>query len=121
ILPFFFPAEDGIRDLTVTGVQTCALPILSRVRDQRHARQPVRPRTVVGERSFDRPQDHFGVLRDEVVLRCRIARGADDLYVAWHPASLPRPHDEGYACGSAEVSAAVSAGAVSPDGCPFCF
>src|SRR2546430_6095188 len=26
-LVFFFQAEDGIRDLTVTGVQTCALPI----------------------------------------------------------------------------------------------
>src|SRR5690349_23958890 len=26
---FFFQAEDGIRDLYVTGVQTCALPILS--------------------------------------------------------------------------------------------
>src|SRR5206468_4948205 len=25
---FFFQAEDGIRDLIVTGVQTCALPIL---------------------------------------------------------------------------------------------
>src|SRR6266496_5809268 len=25
--PFFFQAEDGIRDLYVTGVQTCALPI----------------------------------------------------------------------------------------------
>src|SRR5204862_5995962 len=25
-LPFFFQAEDGIRDLYVTGVQTCALP-----------------------------------------------------------------------------------------------
>src|SRR2546430_744956 len=27
IWSFFFQAEDGIRDLTVTGVQTCALPI----------------------------------------------------------------------------------------------
>mgnify|MGYP007135091558 CR=1 FL=1 len=31
ILPFlvffFFQAEDGIRDVAVTGVQTCALPI----------------------------------------------------------------------------------------------
>src|SRR5256886_10225836 len=27
---FFFQAEDGIRDLTVTGVQTCALPIFQR-------------------------------------------------------------------------------------------
>src|SRR6266542_1827665 len=26
-LPFFFQAEDGIRDPPVTGVQTCALPI----------------------------------------------------------------------------------------------
>src|SRR5690606_40115573 len=26
--PFFFQAEDGIRDFHVTGVQTCALPIL---------------------------------------------------------------------------------------------
>src|SRR2546427_5005255 len=28
VIFFFFQAEDGIRDLTVTGVQTCALPIL---------------------------------------------------------------------------------------------
>src|SRR5215471_20037191 len=27
MLFFFFQAEDGIRDLYVTGVQTCALPI----------------------------------------------------------------------------------------------
>src|SRR2546422_6465984 len=27
---FFFQAEDGIRDVAVTGVQTCALPISSR-------------------------------------------------------------------------------------------
>src|SRR2546428_11876668 len=27
MLFFFFQAEDGIRDLIVTGVQTCALPI----------------------------------------------------------------------------------------------
>src|SRR5262249_56514300 len=26
---FFFQAEDGIRDWSVTGVQTCALPILA--------------------------------------------------------------------------------------------
>src|SRR6266853_679915 len=34
---FFFQAEDGIRDLTVTGVQTCALPICTRsARRRRH-------------------------------------------------------------------------------------
>src|SRR3712207_8754913 len=31
-LLFFFQAEDGIRDIGVTGVQTCALPISSRCR-----------------------------------------------------------------------------------------
>src|SRR2546428_7485561 len=31
-LVFFFQAEDGIRDLIVTGVQTCALPISYEVR-----------------------------------------------------------------------------------------
>src|SRR5215203_43019 len=30
---FFFQAEDGIRDIGVTGVQTCALPILDGARD----------------------------------------------------------------------------------------
>ena len=27
VVCFFFQAEDGIRDWSVTGVQTCALPI----------------------------------------------------------------------------------------------
>src|SRR3712207_8065734 len=30
LLFFFFQAEDGIRDIGVTGVQTCALPISAR-------------------------------------------------------------------------------------------
>src|SRR5437762_5639243 len=33
---FFFQAEDGIRDTSVTGVQTCALPIWPLIRDGRH-------------------------------------------------------------------------------------
>src|SRR2546430_5901857 len=36
---FFFQAEDGIRDLTVTGVQTCALPIYPHQRHRRARRQ----------------------------------------------------------------------------------
>src|SRR3712207_9045125 len=31
MMRFFFQAEDGIRDIGVTGVQTCALPIWSRI------------------------------------------------------------------------------------------
>src|SRR5256884_6721722 len=42
IIVFFFQAEDGIRDVAVTGVQTCALPIsLERVAERLE-------RTVVG-------------------------------------------------------------------------
>src|SRR2546430_11606083 len=44
---FFFQAEDGIRDLTVTGVQTCALPIYTPAQNS--------PRTF-----NDRPQQGAG-------------------------------------------------------------
>src|SRR3712207_7466461 len=36
---FFFQAEDGIRDIGVTGVQTCALPILG-MADTAHGMLP---------------------------------------------------------------------------------
>src|SRR3712207_7314239 len=36
---FFFQAEDGIRDIGVTGVQTCALPISPRGTAARTARR----------------------------------------------------------------------------------
>src|SRR3989440_3621623 len=42
VLFFFFQAEDGIRDLIVTGVQTCALPIWGREPKRTHA-QRVQP------------------------------------------------------------------------------
>src|SRR5690349_24864663 len=47
---FFFQAEDGIRDLYVTGVQTCALPIFLGV--------PERGDLRLAER---RPRDHVEV------------------------------------------------------------
>src|SRR5690349_16448626 len=40
---FFFQAEDGIRDLYVTGVQTCALPIFA-IQRKRFMRIPTDPR-----------------------------------------------------------------------------
>src|SRR2546427_4608178 len=42
---FFFQAEDGIRDLTVTGVQTCALPISGRRGARRQDREEQPPPT----------------------------------------------------------------------------
>src|SRR2546430_2861315 len=45
---FFFQAEDGIRDLTVTGVQTCALPIFC----TRPLRWASRPKQHYPKRNF---------------------------------------------------------------------
>src|SRR2546429_5752114 len=46
-LVFFFQAEDGIRDVAVTGVQTCALPISPWERCRTHSQ------TVDGGRSLE--------------------------------------------------------------------
>src|SRR5690349_23419185 len=43
---FFFQAEDGIRDLYVTGVQTCALPIFVWLRRFRAGLSTVIPTSV---------------------------------------------------------------------------
>src|SRR2546430_7505628 len=50
IIFFFFQAEDGIRDLTVTGVQTCALPISPRF---------VRAKTTFQSLTFDPAEGYF--------------------------------------------------------------
>src|SRR5438874_8203536 len=42
---FFFQAEDGIRDLYVTGVQTCALPISTPGKNRRELSRVLRPGT----------------------------------------------------------------------------
>src|SRR2546429_3399123 len=57
---FFFQAEDGIRDVAVTGVQTCALPICS---EEHHAtlEMPhpivIYSRTVLNGMLLDRARD----------------------------------------------------------------
>src|ERR1022692_5161392 len=49
---FFFQAEDGIRDYKVTGVQTCALPILAAnaIANRRRLRLSAHRRTRFDER-----------------------------------------------------------------------
>src|SRR5260370_10241963 len=68
-LIFFFQAEDGIRDSSVTGVQTCALPIFvpSWRGSARHGHDPVVPvppslADLLGERVARLPQDAREVL-----------------------------------------------------------
>src|SRR3712207_7374833 len=57
---FFFQAEDGIRDIGVTGVQTCALPIFEGWPTARP-----NPRAATGDRSREwsggRPHRHLGL------------------------------------------------------------
>src|SRR3990167_8347855 len=93
----FFQAEEGIRDLTVTGVQTCALPIYAVPRERG------RPRPQVG----NLPGDGIDVSRqpNQVVERvshdaelcylCRSRRAVGDSFKnvpEWHfTAPPPRP------------------------------
>src|SRR2546429_1300242 len=46
---FFFQAEDGIRDVAVTGVQTCALPISARLQELRGGEAERAGEQAVGE------------------------------------------------------------------------
>src|SRR5256885_149266 len=63
---FFFQAEDGIRDYKVTGVQTCALPISPKLREEE----------VLHVNEAD------GLIERAVAQRvARVARDADDLQV----------------------------------------
>src|SRR6266705_2047948 len=56
---FFFQSEDGIRDRTVTGVQTCALPIL-RGRSRSGPQHRLDHRTESVDRARHRPRNQPG-------------------------------------------------------------
>src|SRR5437879_9242711 len=59
LLTFFFQAEDGIRDTSVTGVQTCALPICDDLKPYVHVRQVLRRTEEIAPR-VDRVLHHHG-------------------------------------------------------------
>src|SRR5204862_1512660 len=71
---FFFQAEDGIRDLYVTGVQTCALPILrNKARGYTHeAQSALRGRAESGSGQFRSEERRVGK-----ECRCRWATGRE--------------------------------------------
>src|SRR5688572_31833815 len=77
---FFFQAEDGIRDLTVTGVQTCALPICHRRVVRRHVGvdpQELPPRPPQAQADLvvlrgDRSEEHTSELQSQSNLVCRL-------------------------------------------------
>src|SRR5690349_22137526 len=68
---FFFQAEDGIRDLYVTGVQTCALPILNRSAASAFV-SSVLP-TPVGPKNMNEPVGRFGSCRPARARRTAVA------------------------------------------------
>src|SRR2546429_6267695 len=73
VFVFFFQAEDGIRDVAVTGVQTCALPIwlLERAGHPKpeepvlHGREGRAPRASGGPRARATLPDGGGIYRRE--------------------------------------------------------
>src|SRR5438128_10364756 len=63
---FFFQAEDGIRAATVTGVQTCALPISGRRECSRSERSIPRAGTRAGSRRARQPEIGRASCRERV-------------------------------------------------------
>src|SRR2546430_5162970 len=72
---FFFQAEDGIRDLTVTGVQTCALPIspAGPIRPGRSSGSRIRARRPSSRPGLRlRSEEHTSELQSQSNLVCRL-------------------------------------------------
>src|SRR2546422_5667376 len=69
---FFFQAEDGIRDVAVTGVQTCALPIsIPGVRGN-GASISSRTRSSPLSKGWARSEEHTSELQSRLHLVCRL-------------------------------------------------
>src|SRR2546426_5128654 len=75
LLVFFFQAEDGIRDYKVTGVQTCALPILALPVVAEGATAPVA--AARGEVRQDPDRHEVAVQREPVEIRQRQCRSEE--------------------------------------------
>src|SRR5207248_3435417 len=69
---FFFQAEDGIRDRTVTGVQTCALPISS-FRKRATVREAVAVATVRMQPATLRKLVERGLPKGDVLTTAKVA------------------------------------------------
>src|SRR2546430_12330857 len=88
---FFFQAEDGIRDLTVTGVQTCALPIYRRYRQPPGVHQNVdsrwknSPAASLPEASRrNRSEEHTSELQSQSNLVCRLLLEKKTIPPIWY-------------------------------------
>src|SRR2546421_5890647 len=68
---FFFQAEDGIRDLIVTGVQTCALPI-SNTGSPQSSSKAVQASPYWSAWPVTRSEEHTSELQSRSDLVCRL-------------------------------------------------
>src|SRR5689334_23473162 len=75
---FFFQAEDGIRDGTVTGVQTCALPISAFNQRSRQRRRPKQHQHDQAENRYRMPQEAQS--RRQVCVSVKLMRGSRAAY-----------------------------------------
>src|SRR2546428_13913701 len=81
-LDFFFQAEAGIRDLIVTGVQTCALPISRADRDRGTPRRDAHPMAEVAEPLVVEPL---------VAVALEQRPNGGDEPIAWNEIGIQRP------------------------------
>src|SRR5687768_18133003 len=86
---FFFQAEDGIRDVAVTGVQTCALPISCQGGEQYPLVSPVAdqppPDGAGHDRQRGREGDHEPELELAQVQRSEERRVGKECRSRWSP------------------------------------
>src|SRR5690349_25138722 len=86
---FFFQAEDGIRDLYVTGVQTCALPI--------SAAPPSRSRSAACRRTACRTWRHRSPRSAVKGARSEERRVGKECRCGWAPRHTKTKEREDYA------------------------
>src|SRR5204862_2004678 len=98
---FFFEAEDGIRDLYVTGVQTCALPI-SRFRVRMVSRVTLLSRKR-GLMAAQYRADHVGsLLRPQEILEARAKKRSEERRVG-RDSTTGRAAEQQHKCGRRSV------------------
>src|SRR5258707_2857989 len=104
---FFFQAEDGIRDIGVTGVQTCALPICPASQDVSKWLAGLDPaRCAIGERTradLERFQSELFAAADRFLW----GNTSDVTYAEALPTSVPSSGD-------------IITGMLHVGGCPSC-
>src|SRR2546430_13653039 len=91
---FFFQAEDGIRDLTVTGVQTCALPIFQpRLTCPRDGSQRfLAPSQDSILTAAERSEEHTSELQSQSNLVCRLLLEKKKQQIQAPRAAVARQH-----------------------------